>query len=198
MTTNNAFLLLRHHMSTIGRAHFALRRPRWPLPAPFHRLFAKSFFLGIFRLFIDERMVPVGGAGEIGRCGFTAQIAVNALIIHVESPGNVLRKLACNLCHNNRLRSLPSQTPMVCEPLTFVASQPHAVMLRGPCTSRVRAHFRWIFSRNLARAVLSVTLRGFHQRPLRAAANGGRSARRAPNVPCAATSRSRQSNKRSS
>jgi hypothetical protein len=66
----------------------------------FHCLAAKSFLLGILWLFIDERMVPVGVAGEIeGRC-FPAQIAVDALIIYVEPPGNVLRELVGNVCHN--------------------------------------------------------------------------------------------------
>src|SRR4051794_36834297 len=52
--------------------------------AAFHRFFAKALFLGAFRLFVDERVTTVIVAFEIGRSGFAAQIAVDALIIDVK------------------------------------------------------------------------------------------------------------------
>ena len=45
-------------------------------------------------------MAPVGVAGETGRRCFPAQIAIDALIIHVKPPGKILRKLVGNACHN--------------------------------------------------------------------------------------------------
>ena len=50
----------------------------------FHRLFAKSFFFRRLRLFIDVRMAAVVVPLEIGRRGFAAQIAVDALIIEID------------------------------------------------------------------------------------------------------------------
>ena len=52
--------------------------------AAFHRLFAKSFFFRRLRLFIDIRVAAVVVPLEIGRRGFAAQIAIDALIIDIE------------------------------------------------------------------------------------------------------------------
>ena len=52
--------------------------------AAFHCLFAKSFFFRRFRLFIDIRVAAVVVPLEIGRRGFAAQIAIDALIIDIE------------------------------------------------------------------------------------------------------------------
>ena len=52
--------------------------------AAFHRFFAKPFFFRRLGLFIDIGMAAVIVPFEIGRRGFTAQVAVDALIIDVE------------------------------------------------------------------------------------------------------------------
>jgi hypothetical protein len=52
--------------------------------AAFHCLFAKRFFVGIFRLLIDKGMAAVIIALKICGRGLAAQIAVDALIINVE------------------------------------------------------------------------------------------------------------------
>jgi hypothetical protein len=80
----NARVLDRFNVSTLQRFHsrsvVAYRFDR----AAFHRLFAKSFFFRRLRLFIDVGMAAVVVPFEIGGRGFTAQIAIDALIIDVE------------------------------------------------------------------------------------------------------------------
>ena len=50
----------------------------------FHRFFAKSFFFWRLGLLINVGMAAVVVSFEIGRRGFTAQIAIDALIIDIE------------------------------------------------------------------------------------------------------------------
>ncbi len=52
---------------------------------------SSSFFVGRFRLLVDEGMTSVVISFEVGRGGFAAKIAVNALVIDVELPVDVLR-----------------------------------------------------------------------------------------------------------
>jgi hypothetical protein len=56
----------------------------------FHCFFAKSFFFRRLRLFIDVGMAAVIVPLEIGRRGFAAQIAIDALIIDIEFAWDVL------------------------------------------------------------------------------------------------------------
>src|SRR5436305_10028105 len=68
----------------------------------FHCLFAKRFFLRTFRLLINVGMAAVIIALEIGRLGFAAQIAVDALIIHVKLTLNVFGVFVSGVGHNSR------------------------------------------------------------------------------------------------
>jgi hypothetical protein len=68
--------------------------------AAFHCLFAKRFFLGCFRLFIDVGMAAVVIPFEIRRRRLPAQIAVNALVIDIKLPGNVLRVFVRYVSHD--------------------------------------------------------------------------------------------------
>jgi hypothetical protein len=68
--------------------------------APLHRFFAKRFFVGALRLFVDVRVTTVVVARKICRGRLSAKIAVNALIIHVKLPTYILRILICNVSHN--------------------------------------------------------------------------------------------------
>src|SRR6266576_6568051 len=52
--------------------------------ATFHRFLAERFFFRRLRLLVDVGMAAVVVALEIGRRSFTAQIAVDALIIDIE------------------------------------------------------------------------------------------------------------------
>ena len=53
--------------------------------AAFHRFFAKTFFVGRLRLLVNVRVAAVIVPLEIGGGGLAAQIAIDALIIDVES-----------------------------------------------------------------------------------------------------------------
>jgi hypothetical protein len=98
-------------LSSCARPFFAIV-PDGFHRAPFHCLLAESFLLSVRGLFVHVGMTLLVVRGEVtGRC-FTAQIAIDALIIHVKPPGNVLRKLVCEVCHN-RLGSLCSELPMM-------------------------------------------------------------------------------------
>lgn len=54
--------------------------------ATFHRFAALFFFFRTLGLFVDERIAFVIGTSEVFRCCLTAQIAVNALTVHIELP----------------------------------------------------------------------------------------------------------------
>src|SRR5437588_10537300 len=56
----------------------------------FHRFLAERLFLGSLRLFINVGVAAVVVAFEIGRGGFAAQIAVDALIVDIEFSRYVL------------------------------------------------------------------------------------------------------------
>ena len=56
----------------------------------FHRFFTERFLFRRFRLFVNIGMAAVVVALEIGRCSLTTQVAVDALIIDIELPLNVL------------------------------------------------------------------------------------------------------------
>ena len=67
--------------------------------AAFHRLAALGGFLVIFRLFEEIRIPFVFGTGEIVRCGFTTQVAVDALAVHIEFASYVFRVLVFAVSH---------------------------------------------------------------------------------------------------
>jgi hypothetical protein len=67
--------------------------------ATFHRFFAESFFFWRLRLFIDVGVSPVIVPFEIGRRGFTAQIAIDALVIDVEFAWYVFGVFVCDVGH---------------------------------------------------------------------------------------------------
>ena len=51
--------------------------------AAFHRLFAKIGFVVVFRLLEHVTVSAIVVARKIGRCRFTAQVAIDALVIDV-------------------------------------------------------------------------------------------------------------------
>ena len=67
--------------------------------AAFHRFFAHRFLLRILRLFVNVGVSAVVVPLEIGRRGFAAQIAIDALIIDVKFPGDIFRVFVCRICH---------------------------------------------------------------------------------------------------
>ena len=69
--------------------------------AAFHCLFAKAFFLGRLRLLINVRMAAIVVAFEIGRRGFPAQIAVDALVIDIKLTLNVFSVFVSNVGHSS-------------------------------------------------------------------------------------------------
>jgi hypothetical protein len=71
----------------------------------FHRFSAKSFFLRRLRLLVNVRMTAVIVPFKIGGRSFAAQIAVDALIVHVEFAGYVLGVFVCGIGHGFSLKS---------------------------------------------------------------------------------------------
>jgi len=67
--------------------------------ATFHRLFAQGFFLGRFGLFINVGMATVIVATEVRGSGFTAKIAVDALVIDVELSVDIFGIFICSVGH---------------------------------------------------------------------------------------------------
>ena len=67
--------------------------------ATFHRFFAERFFLGRFGLFVNVGVPAIIVATEIRRCGFTAKIAVNALVIDVELSIYIFGVFICGVGH---------------------------------------------------------------------------------------------------
>src|ERR1700730_8077470 len=59
--------------------------------AAFHRFLAERFFLGALGLLVNEGVAAVVVALVICGRGFAAKIAIDALIVDVVGPGNVLR-----------------------------------------------------------------------------------------------------------
>jgi hypothetical protein len=72
-----------------SRSAFAVVPDRFAR-ASFHRLAAEVFFLRRGGLLENLGITPVVAAREIGRSSLMAQIAVDALVIHVELPRHVL------------------------------------------------------------------------------------------------------------
>jgi len=68
--------------------------------ATFHRLFAKTFFLGRLRLLVNVGVAAVVVALEIRGRSFPAQIAVDALFIDIEFAGGIFRIFVGNVGHN--------------------------------------------------------------------------------------------------
>src|SRR5437899_11261529 len=71
----------------------------------FHRFFAKSFFFRRLWLFINVGMAAVIVPLEIGGRGFTAQIAVDALIIDIKFARYVFGVFVCGIGHGFSLKS---------------------------------------------------------------------------------------------
>src|SRR5207249_9829490 len=71
----------------------------------FHRFFAKSFFFRRLWLFINVGMAAVTVPLEIGGRRFTAQIAVDALIIDVKFARYVFRVFVCRNGHGFSLKT---------------------------------------------------------------------------------------------
>src|SRR4051812_29185817 len=71
--------------------------------APCHSFVAELRFVVVLRLFENVAVAAVIRACEVrGRC-LTAQVTVDALVVHVEFAGYVLRILVCSVCHEGRL-----------------------------------------------------------------------------------------------
>jgi hypothetical protein len=69
--------------------------------AAFFGFFATGFFFGRGRLFINKRIAAVVVAFEIIRRGLAAQIAINALVVHVVFARDIFGIFICNVCHTN-------------------------------------------------------------------------------------------------
>jgi hypothetical protein len=65
--------------------------------------FATGFFVRGGRLFVDEGIAAIVIAFEIVRGGFAAEIAVDALVVHVIFTGNVFRIFVCDVSHKNKI-----------------------------------------------------------------------------------------------
>jgi hypothetical protein len=72
--------------------------------AAFLGFFATGFFFRSGRLLVDKGIAAIVIAFEIVRGGFAAQIAVNALIVHVVFAGNIFRIFVRNVSHKIRLK----------------------------------------------------------------------------------------------
>jgi len=57
--------------------------------APLHRLFAEGFLFRAFRLFAHVGMAALFAACKVGGSGFATQVAIDALVIDIESTGDV-------------------------------------------------------------------------------------------------------------
>src|SRR5262245_59485412 len=60
---------------------------------------ALLLLVGIFRLLIDDGIAAVVVAFKVVWGGFAAQVAVNALVVHVEFASHVLGILVCLISH---------------------------------------------------------------------------------------------------
>jgi hypothetical protein len=89
-------------MSLVDLLAVASDRFDW---AAFHCLLAERLLFRGLRLLINVGVTAVVVAGEIGRSSFTAEIAVDALIIYVETSSDVLGILVCYFSHGRRFRA---------------------------------------------------------------------------------------------
>src|SRR6478672_5378633 len=64
-----------------------------------HSLFAQRFFVRILRLFINIGVTTVVVARKICRRRLPTKVAIDALVINVESTSSILRILICNVSH---------------------------------------------------------------------------------------------------
>jgi hypothetical protein len=68
--------------------------------AAFHGFFAQLFFVGRSGLFVNERVTAIVIALEVGRGGFAAQVAINALVVNEVFAGGVFGIFVCCVSHN--------------------------------------------------------------------------------------------------
>jgi hypothetical protein len=71
--------------------------------AAIHGFLAEGFFFRRFWLLENKRMSAIVVAGEIGRSGFSAQIAIDALIIHIEFAAHIVGVFVVYVCHNLKI-----------------------------------------------------------------------------------------------
>jgi len=71
--------------------------------ATFHRLFTQGFFFRRFGLFINVGMAAVVIATEVRGSGFTAKIAVDALVIDIELSVDIFGVFICDVSHFSKL-----------------------------------------------------------------------------------------------
>lgn len=67
--------------------------------AALHGFLTLGLFFGRLGLLVNETVAPVVVAFEVGRSGFPAKIAVDALVINVELPIDVLWIFVCDVSH---------------------------------------------------------------------------------------------------
>jgi hypothetical protein len=67
--------------------------------AAFHRFFAKRIFLGSLGLLVNKGVPAIVVALVIGRGGFAAEIAIDALVIDIELTVYVFRIFVCSVGH---------------------------------------------------------------------------------------------------
>ncbi len=67
--------------------------------AAFHCFFAEGFLFGRLGLFVDKGMTAVVVPLKVGGCGLAAKIAVDALVIDVESSLDVFGIFICDVSH---------------------------------------------------------------------------------------------------
>jgi len=65
----------------------------------FHRCRAELFLFCILRLLVNVGVPAIGVPGKIRRRGFAAQIAIDALVVHIELPRHVVGIAICKGCH---------------------------------------------------------------------------------------------------
>ena len=63
------------------------------------RFFAEAEFLVIFGLFEKIAVSAVVITREVRRCGLTAEVAVDALVVHVEGASHVFGIFVCEVSH---------------------------------------------------------------------------------------------------
>ena len=68
--------------------------------ATIHGLLAELLLLGSLRLFEDEAVAAVIIAFEVRRGRLTAEITIDALIIHVKLAPDVVAVFVCCVCHS--------------------------------------------------------------------------------------------------
>jgi hypothetical protein len=61
---------------------------------------AKANLIVAFRLLEDVAVAAVVITGEIRGRGLAAEVTIDALVIHEEFAGDVLRELVCSVCHD--------------------------------------------------------------------------------------------------